>query len=182
MTPAFRLCSVALAGALLLVPEPASAQPRNKPNEAPAQWSPEWMLGVKQVGSVRVSPDGKRVVFTVRQALIEGAKSEYLTPHPPGQRRRHARRAADARRQLLRPAALVARRQDHRLPVRRSGKRNIWLIPAGGGEARRLTDQPAASTACSGRPTAMACFTAMDAPIPESEKAAKREERRPRGR
>ena len=35
-------------------------------------WTPALMMRVKQVGSVQVSPDGKQVAYTVRQAVMEG--------------------------------------------------------------------------------------------------------------
>ena len=41
-------------------------------------WTPEAMLAVKQVGGVQVSPDGKKVAFVVRRAVIEGEKSEFV--------------------------------------------------------------------------------------------------------
>jgi len=45
----------------------------------PAAWSPDLMMQVKRVGSVQVSPDGNRVVLTVRQAVMDGDLSEYRT-------------------------------------------------------------------------------------------------------
>src|SRR5437870_458533 len=49
------------------------------PPKKPTAWTPALMMKVKRIGSVRASPDGKQVVFTVRQAVMEGNKSEYLT-------------------------------------------------------------------------------------------------------
>jgi Tol biopolymer transport system component len=48
--------------------------------DAPATaWTPEEMMKVKQVDSVRVSPGGDRIAFTVRKAVMEDERSEYLT-------------------------------------------------------------------------------------------------------
>ena len=47
--------------------------------QAPSEWTTSLMMQVKQIGSVQVSPDGKQVAFTVRQAVMDGDKSEYLT-------------------------------------------------------------------------------------------------------
>jgi len=42
-------------------------------------WDPEMQLKVKAVGSPRVSPDGKRVVYTVNEAVMTADKSEFVT-------------------------------------------------------------------------------------------------------
>ena len=42
-------------------------------------WEPELQLKVKAVGSPRVSPDGKRMVYTVNEAVTTPDKSEFVT-------------------------------------------------------------------------------------------------------
>src|SRR6185503_4042334 len=42
-------------------------------------WDPETQLKVKAVGIPRVSPDGKRVVYTVNEAVMTPDKSEFVT-------------------------------------------------------------------------------------------------------
>src|SRR5262247_4058045 len=42
-------------------------------------WTPELAMQVKRVSHVRVSPDGKRVVFVVANAVMEAEKSEWLS-------------------------------------------------------------------------------------------------------
>ncbi len=42
-------------------------------------WDPELQVKLKAVGSPRVSPDGKRVVYTVSEAVMTADKSEYVT-------------------------------------------------------------------------------------------------------
>ena len=42
-------------------------------------WDPEMQLKVKAVGVPRVSPDGKRVVYTVNEAVMTPDKSEFVT-------------------------------------------------------------------------------------------------------
>jgi dipeptidyl aminopeptidase/acylaminoacyl peptidase len=42
-------------------------------------WDPEMHLKLKAVGSPRVSPDGKRVVYTVNEAVMTADKSEFVT-------------------------------------------------------------------------------------------------------
>lgn len=42
-------------------------------------WSPEAQVKLRQVGSPQVSPDGKRVVYTVNEAVMAADKSEFVT-------------------------------------------------------------------------------------------------------
>src|ERR1044072_2176937 len=42
-------------------------------------WDPEMQLKFKAVGSPRVSPDGKRMVYTVNDAVMTADKSEFVT-------------------------------------------------------------------------------------------------------
>src|SRR5687768_8298397 len=63
-----RLCALALLAFAL----PAAAA------DAPG-WTPTEMLRVKRFGGVYPSPDGKRVAFTVREAVLEDLRSEFVT-------------------------------------------------------------------------------------------------------
>ncbi len=105
-----------------------------------AQWTPDEMMKVKNVGVVRVSPDGKRVVFPVTQTVMTEEKSEFLT---------HLwMAAADGSGSYQftvgdKSAANPAWSPDGRwiaFTSSRSGKSNIWIIRADGGEAEQLTD------------------------------------------
>src|SRR5258708_36611146 len=71
------LCASQFAGILaLLAPAgPLAAQPKQT-----AEWTPLQMMQVKRISGVQVSPDGKRVVYAVKQAVMEPGKSEYRTP------------------------------------------------------------------------------------------------------
>src|SRR4029078_2692348 len=42
-------------------------------------WDPEMQLKVKADGIPRVSPDGKRVVYTVNEAVMTSDRSEFVT-------------------------------------------------------------------------------------------------------
>src|SRR5215813_9193490 len=42
-------------------------------------WDPETQLKLKAVGTPRVSPDGKKVVYTVNEAVMTADKSEFVT-------------------------------------------------------------------------------------------------------
>ncbi|HKR14061.1 MAG TPA: S9 family peptidase [Pyrinomonadaceae bacterium] len=47
--------------------------------QSTVEWSPELQVKLKTVGAPRVSPDGKRVVYTVTEAVTTADKSEFLT-------------------------------------------------------------------------------------------------------
>ena len=42
-------------------------------------WTPEMQINTKAVGSPRISPDGKRVVYTISDAVMTADKSEYVS-------------------------------------------------------------------------------------------------------
>ena len=42
-------------------------------------WTAEMQVKTKAVGSPQVSPDGKRIVFTVNEAIMSADKSEFVT-------------------------------------------------------------------------------------------------------
>ena len=105
-----------------------------------AQWTPEEMMKVKMVGAAQVSPNGKRVIYSVTSAVMTEDKSEYLTqlwmaaadgsgsyPFTFGEK--------SATNPMWAPSGLWVA-----FASSRSGKNNIWLIRADGGEAEQLTD------------------------------------------
>src|SRR5205814_2044493 len=47
--------------------------------EPPRQWTPLQMMQVKRLGGSYPSPDGKRVAFTVREAVMDELRSEFVT-------------------------------------------------------------------------------------------------------
>lgn len=65
--------SVVLAQSAAVLPQTTSAQ-----SSAPT-WEPELQLKLKAAGSPRVSPDGKRVLYTVSAAVTTPDKSEFVT-------------------------------------------------------------------------------------------------------
>jgi len=48
-------------------------------NAQTSRWTPELQLKTRVVGSPRVSPDGKRVVYTVNEAMMAPDRSEFVT-------------------------------------------------------------------------------------------------------
>jgi dipeptidyl aminopeptidase/acylaminoacyl peptidase len=143
-------------------------------------WTPEQMMKVRRVGSVQVAPDGRRVAFTIREALMEDERSEYLThiylvdadgtdqiqltygaPFGNGE-------ASSDNPQWSPDGEWIA------FTSGRSGKSNVWLIRVCGGEARQLTDVQTGVSSFKWSPDGKRiAFTAVDPPTPEEERVAK---------
>lgn len=163
------LAQAVVLGVLVLA---AAAPPA--PGEEPRQWTPLVMMQSKRLDSVQVSPDGKRVAFTVRQAVLEEGKSEY---------RSHIHLAnADGSQAFQFTQGTKSCDDPHWSPdgsriaflSSRSGKRNIWLIRVDGGEARQLTDVKSGVISCKWSPDGRwLAFTALDPPTKVEDKASK---------
>jgi|TARA_B100000315_G_scaffold232821_1_gene245443 dipeptidyl aminopeptidase/acylaminoacyl peptidase len=103
------------------------------------KWTPSVMMQVNRVGNVRVSPDGKRVVYTQTRAVMTDEKSRYITQIF----------MADSDGKEQRPFTLDA--YSSRNPKwspdgkwlaftsGRAGWTNLYVIRTDGGEARPLT-------------------------------------------
>ena len=103
-------------------------------------WTPELSMKVRAVGGVRVSPDGKRVVFTVNESVMTADKSEYntqiWTANADG---------SDAYQMTFGEKSSGAPdwSPDGKwiaFTSSRSGKNNLYLLRAGGGEAEMISD------------------------------------------
>jgi len=107
---------------------------------ARAQWTPEEMMKVRSVGMVEVSPDGKHVVYGVTEPLMTEDKSEFLTQlwmaDADGTRNFQFTRGDKS---SYSPRWSPDGRWVAFLSSR-SGKSNIWVIQADGGEAEMVTD------------------------------------------
>lgn len=107
---------------------------------ASGAWTPELSMKVKGVGGVVVSPDGKRVLYTVNEAVMTADKSEYLTQiwtaNADG---------SDAYQMTFgeKSSTMTDWSPDGRwiaFTSARSGKNNLYLMRASGGEAEMITD------------------------------------------
>lgn len=150
----------------------ASSSPADE--QQPAGWTPEALMRYRDVPSVVPSPDGKRVAYTVRQAVLDGDKSEYLTHiHVANADGRDAFQLTQGDRSCSDPqwspdGEIIA------FVSARSGRSNVWLIRARGGEAWRLTDSKTPVGAFRWSPDGKTiAYTAVDPQTPEEEKAAK---------
>lgn len=103
-------------------------------------WSPEQCLKMKNVTSVRVSPDGKKVLYTVREAVMTEEKSEYIN------------QIMLANSDGSNAIPLTKNDKDNTNPQwskdgkwiafvsNRDGKNNVYVLSAAGGEAEKITD------------------------------------------
>ena len=143
-----------------------------KETESPSVWTPELMMQVKRVGTVVVSPDGKRVAYTVRHAVIDGDDSEYRTQiNVADVQRKESRQLTQGSKSCDDPQwspnghwiAFVSSR---------AGKKNLWMIHVDGGEAFQLTEMKSdiGSFRWSPKGDSIA-FTAID-PVTEDEEIA----------
>jgi len=105
-----------------------------------AQWTPEEMMKVKSIGSVLVSPDGKRAIFTVTEPVMTEDKSEFLTQvwmaraDGSGAFQFTFGDKSPTNPQWSPDGRSIA------FTSGRSGKSNIWLIRTEGGEAEQISN------------------------------------------
>jgi dipeptidyl aminopeptidase/acylaminoacyl peptidase len=132
------ILTIALVGAALSFAR--RGETANHPAAQTAGWTPELSMKVKAVGGARVSPDGKRVVYTVNESVMTAEKSEYLSniwmANADG---------SDAFQMTFgdKPSTNPNWSPDGRwiaFTSSRSGKNNLYLLRASGGEAEMITD------------------------------------------
>lgn len=162
---------LSLTFSLLLAIAPSTALGQ----EAQASgWTPELAMKVKNVGSVRVSPDGRKVVYTVNQALMAPDKSEFIsqiwTANTDGSeplQMTFADKSSDNP-QWSPDGRLVA------FTSSRSGKSNLYVMRLIGGEAEKITDVKSAVSGFAWSPDGrQLAFLMRDPQTDDEEKEAK---------
>ncbi|WP_411273007.1 prolyl oligopeptidase family serine peptidase [Daejeonella sp.] len=137
-------------------------------------WSPEQTIRMKNITAVRVSPDGKKVVYAVREAVMTEDRSEYI----------NQLYLSDA--STDNSVHLTRGDKNNSNPrwspdgkwiaflSNRDGKNNIYLLPVGGGESERLTDVKTSVADFKWSPDGKAiAYTMSDAPSDVEEKNKK---------
>ncbi len=162
------LCALMALPLLGALAAPLAAQPKK------SGWTPALQMQVKRVSGVQVSPDGKRVVYAVRQALLDAGKSAYLTHiHVANADGSGSVQLTQGDKSCDNPQWSPDGQWIAFLSAR-SGKRNLWLIAPGGGEPAQLTNMKIALTSFKWSPDgSKIAFTAVDGPTAAEEKAKK---------
>lgn len=137
-------------------------------------WSPEQCLRLKNVVAIDVSPDGKKVAYSVREALMTDESSEYI---------QHLYLAnADGSETLRLTKGTKSNSSPKFSPdgrriaflSNRDGKTNLYVLPLGGGEAEKLTDAKTGVSAFAWAPNGESIALLMtDAPSDAEEKDKK---------
>ncbi len=138
------------------------------------RWTPALSMRFHQVGGLAISHDGTKVAYTVREPLMEGEKSEYLShiwvADADGSRNvQFTRGEHSAGSPAFSPdGAWLA------FSTGRSGRSQIWVIAMAGGEARQVTDAKPGVGQFRWSPAGDAfAFVMRDPQTEEEEKAAK---------
>ncbi|MGB8194148.1 MAG: DPP IV N-terminal domain-containing protein, partial [Chitinophagaceae bacterium] len=103
-------------------------------------WSPEQCLQMKNITAVRVSPDGRKVLYTVREAVMSDERSEYINQvfvsNTDGsnviQLTRGDKNSSNPK--WSPDGNWVAYTSS------RDGKNNLYMLPISGGESEKITD------------------------------------------
>ena len=106
-----------------------------------SSWTTTDMLRYRTLPDVRVSPDGKRVAFVVREAILDREKSEYREQIWLAASDGTASRQVTFAEQTSNAPRWSPDGQWIAFLSKRGDKfANVWVLPADGGEAWRLTD------------------------------------------
>ena len=166
----------------ILPPTGAGAQDAAATAEADAgpaddRWTPALSMRFHQVGGLAISNDGAKVAYTVREPLMEGEKSEYLShiwvADADGSRNAQFTRGEhSAGSPAFSPdGAWLA------FTTSRSGSNQIWVIAMAGGEARQVTDAKPGVGQFRWSPAGDAFAFVMRDPQTEEEEKAVKEKR-----
>ena len=142
--------------------------------QAQSAWTPELELKVKAVGAVRVSPDGKKVVYTVSSPVMAPDKSEFVTQiwlaNTDGSdpiQLTYAEKSSDNPRWSPDGRMLA-------FTSGRSGKTNLYVLRIAGGESEPLTEVKSGVGNFAWSPDgSRIAFVMRDAPTEEEEKGNK---------
>lgn len=141
---------------------------------AQKNWTPEQCLKMKNISAAVPSPDGSRVLYTVREAVMTEDRSEYINnvwvcnsdgSHPI-QLTRGDKNSSNP--QWSPDGKWIS------FTSSRDGKANLYLLPVAGGESEKLTDVKSGVGIYKwSNDGNMIAFTMLDAPADKEEKDKK---------
>ena len=141
--------------------------------EEPKGWTPELMMQLREVEQVRISQDGSRVVYTVRETVMSAEKSEFVT-------QLHLVNADSSNSIQLtfgeKSSSNAQWSPDGNSLVFASNRKehqNLYLLRLGGGEAEPLTEAKSDIGAFSWSPDGAWVAYLQPDPVTEEEKANK---------
>ena len=107
---------------------------------AQTNWSPEQCLKIKNITAVRVSPDGSKVLYTVREAIMTDDRSEYVNQvwlcNADGSNNVQLTKGdKNSSNPKWSPDGKTIA-----FTSSRDGKNNLYVLPVAGGEAEKITD------------------------------------------
>ena len=170
-----------LGVAITMTAAPLAAQaPAGEPEDTTVQpnaWTPELTMGFRGVGGTALSPDGSLVAYVVREPVMEGNKSEYLShiwiaSADGGRNAQYTRGNKSATSPSFSPdgrwLAFTSSRSD---------TAQVWVMPVDGGEAEQVTNAPGGVASFAWSPDGETIAYRMADPDTEEEKKAKEERR-----
>lgn len=140
-------------------------------------WTPALGMEYHPVVGTALSPDGSLVAYGVRQPLMEGETSEYLThiwvvPARGGEPRQFTRGESSATGPRFSPDGRFLA-----FTSSRSGESQVWVMPVDGGEARQVTEAEEGIGSFRWAPHGASLAYTMRNPPTEEEEAAEKEKR-----
>jgi len=144
----------------------------NAQTNSPAAWTPELQIKTRTVGSARVSPDGKRIVYTVVDVAMAPDKSEFVTQiwlaTTDGKENSQItfNEKSSTNPKWSPDGSAIAFTSN-----RKDNKNNLYLLRLTGGEAEPLTDVKSAASNFEWSPDGRwIAFTMADPKAEEEEK------------
>ncbi len=109
--------------------------------QQPAAWTPEMQVKTKVLGSPSMSPDGKRVVYTINEAVTSPEKSEYVTQiWIAGIDGKDGYQLTYGDKSSTNPKWSPDGRMIAFTSSRKDNRNNLFILRLTGGEAEQITD------------------------------------------